>query len=87
MDYKKYCIDNIKEYIKKNKVCQCYLFLLQNLDFVNNAGEKFKNATIRRAYELIDDCDYHINNTYSENMTLKCLNIRNILTEYLSHFD
>lgn len=86
-DYRKYFIDTVKEYIYKNKVYQCYSFLLQNIDFVNNFNEKFKFRSITRAYELIEECDYKINNSDSENFKNKILNIRTILTQYLSHFD
>ena len=87
LDYKKECIKTIKKYINKNKVYECYTFLLENLDFVNNVSEKFKNATISKAYALLDECDDKINNTDSENFKIKCVNIRNILTEYLQKVD
>jgi hypothetical protein len=87
LDYKKQCIKAIKKYINKNKVYECYEFLLQNLDFVNNSSQKFKDATISKAYDLIEQCDDKINNTDSENFKVKCVNIRTILTEYLSHFN
>jgi hypothetical protein len=86
VDYKKYCIDTIKEYINKNEVYECYTFLLGNLDFVNNTSVKFKNATITKAHDLIEQCDDKINNTDSENFKIKITNIRNVITQYLSHF-
>jgi hypothetical protein len=86
VDYKKYCIDTIKEYVNKNKVYECYAFLLENLDFVNNTSVKFKNASIEKAYDLIEQCDDKINNTDSENFKIKIVNTRNVLTQYLSHF-
>jgi hypothetical protein len=86
-DYKKHCLKTIKKFINKNKVYECYSFLLENLDFVNNSSQKFKDATISKAHDLIEQCDDKINNTDSENFKVKCVNIRNILTEYLSHFN
>lgn len=85
-DYKKHCIDTIREYINKNEVYECYLFLLHNLDFVKNSGKKFKRISIEKAYNLIEQCDDKINNTDCENFKVKIVNTRNILTQYLSHF-
>ncbi len=82
-DYKSYCIKTIRRYTRKNNVYKVYLFLLNNLEFVHNSTEKFRNTSISKAYDLIEECDYKINETDSEIFRIKCVNIRNILTQYL----
>jgi hypothetical protein len=85
--YEKHCRKKIKSYAKRNKVYKLYSFLLDNPDFVNNADKRFRDASSSKAQQLILDCSYRMNVTDSNKFRIKCMNIKNILLQYLDHFE
>jgi len=86
-NYEKHCRKKIRYYARKNRVHELYSFLLNNLDFVLNTKEVFRKTSISKAHELLLACDEGINNSDSNEFITKCINIRNVLIQYLSHFD
>jgi hypothetical protein len=86
-NYEKYCRKKIKSYANRNKVYKLYSFLLENPDFVNNADKRFRDTSASKAQQLILECTYHMNVTVSNKFRIKCMNIKNILLQYLDHFE
>ena len=82
-NYDKYCEAIIFGYIRKNKVLQCYLFLIDNIAFIQNRQGPFKGVTIEKARELIPQCDDKINQATTLEKKNKYLNIKNVLQDYL----
>ena len=82
-NYEKYCEGVIHRYIKQNNILQCYLFLIDNIPFIQNRSAVFKEVTIEKARELIPQCDNKIIQATTIDKKTKYLNIKNVLQEYL----